>query len=79
MPKTELRRPTRRDLLVVIGRLQGLIGHASSLYGNDRKPNGFEHGTRALKEAERAVYRSEGSGSGTRASIRHAYPVDTPK
>ena len=32
------RRPTRRDLLIVIGRLQGLIGHAAACC-NDRNDN----------------------------------------
>ncbi len=32
------RKPSRRDLLIVIGRLQDLIGRANSL-NNDRNPN----------------------------------------
>ena len=36
------RKPTRRDLLIVIGRLQDLIGKATAAHGNDRDPNGFE-------------------------------------
>jgi hypothetical protein len=34
------RRPTRRDLLIVIGRLQGAIGRAQA-ENNDRNPNRF--------------------------------------
>lgn len=30
------RKPTRRDLLVVIGRLQGIVGKAAGLVLNDR-------------------------------------------
>jgi hypothetical protein len=45
------RRPTRRDLLVVIGQLQRLIGEASMHHGNDRDANGFEKGVRVLREA----------------------------
>jgi hypothetical protein len=33
------RKPTRRDLLVIIGRLQQLIGRADGAAGNDRNPN----------------------------------------
>lgn len=47
------RRPTRRDLLVVIGRLQDLIGETDHRHGNDRDPNGFERGQRALKLAHK--------------------------
>jgi hypothetical protein len=36
-PEEEVRRrPTRRDLLLVIGELQGLIGALAATYGNDR-------------------------------------------
>jgi hypothetical protein len=45
------RRPTRRDLLVVIGRLQDLISKASGSHGNDRDPNGFEVGMKTLDKA----------------------------
>ena len=45
------RKPTRRDLLVVIGRLQDLIGRSLSTHGNDRNPDGFEQGMRALNDA----------------------------
>ena len=48
------RKPTRRDLLVVVGRLQVLVGEVSASHGNDRDPNGFEKGMRALKEAVEA-------------------------
>ena len=43
------RRLTRRELLVVIARLQSLCGEAMMGYGNDRDPNGFEKGQTALK------------------------------
>lgn len=45
------RKPTRRDLLVVIGRLQDLIGQAMAAHGNDRNPDGFEQGQDALDAA----------------------------
>lgn len=32
-------KPTRRDLLLVIGQLQDLIGEANGIAGNDRNPN----------------------------------------
>jgi hypothetical protein len=39
--------------LVVIGRLQDLIGRASAEHGNDRNPDGFEQGMGHLQEAFR--------------------------
>lgn len=48
MPK---RRPTRRDLLVVIARLQGYVGSAKAYHGNDRNPDGFELGQNELDKA----------------------------
>jgi hypothetical protein len=48
---TAWRRPTRRDLLVVVGRLQDLVGRAMCAHGNDRNPDGFEQGMRALQAA----------------------------
>lgn len=33
------RKPTRRDLLLVIGELQDVIGDIGSSYGNDRGPD----------------------------------------
>lgn len=50
MPSAARRKPTRRDLLVVIGRLQDLIGTAIAHHGNDRDPNGFELGMGALEQ-----------------------------
>ena len=52
------RKPTRRDLLVVIGRLQDLIGQASAFHGNDRNQDGFELGMQALDEATRLCHRA---------------------
>lgn len=45
------RKPTRKDLLIVIGRLQDLVGLASAEYSNDRDPNGFEKGQATLRDA----------------------------
>lgn len=45
------KKPTRRQLLMGITRLQNLIGKAMSAHGNDRDPNGFEKGSRLLDEA----------------------------
>ena len=45
------RKPTRRDLLVVISRLQGFIGRAIGFHGNDRDRNGFERGQSELEAA----------------------------
>jgi hypothetical protein len=36
---TKQSKPTRRDLLLVIGELQDLIGHIGACYGNDRGPD----------------------------------------
>lgn len=47
----ETRRPTRRDLLVVIGVLQDAIGLARSRYGDDRNRDGFEKGHLVLQKA----------------------------
>jgi hypothetical protein len=45
------RRPTRRDLLVVVGRLQDLVGRVRAAHSDDRDPEAFEKGARALDEA----------------------------
>ena len=44
-------RGNTRKLLIVIGKLQSLIGSAESNHNNDRDPRGFENGQRALREA----------------------------
>ena len=44
------RRPTRRDLLVVVGRLQDLVGEARAAF-HDRNPNRQE-------ETDSALYRA---------------------
>jgi hypothetical protein len=44
-------KPTRRDLLIVVTRLQSLISGAATAHGNDRDPSGFEKGQAALAEA----------------------------
>ena len=46
-----LRRPTRRDLLLVIGRLQDKIGRARGA-NNDRNPNRFAEIDGVLQEAQ---------------------------
>jgi hypothetical protein len=46
------RKPTRRDLLIVIGRLQGLIGLTKASYWDDRQTNRAETVITPLKEAE---------------------------
>lgn len=46
------RKPTRRDLLVIIGRLQGMIGAAKGIHQDDRHPDGFALGQRTLDRAE---------------------------
>ena len=43
-------KPTRRDLLLVIGRLQDLLGNALAA-NNDRNPSRLENTTDALNEA----------------------------
>lgn len=43
-------KPSRRDLLLVIGHLQHLIGHAMSRF-NDRNPNRQEDVEKALNKA----------------------------
>ena len=45
------RKPTRRDLLVVIQRLQIAIGDARAAYENDRNPDGFVQGRAILMDA----------------------------
>lgn len=57
------RRPTRRDLLVVIGVLQDTIGRAHGYHGNDRDPNGFERGQRLLNKAHDLCIRALGQDS----------------
>jgi hypothetical protein len=51
LTQTMKRKPTRRDLLVIIGRLQGLVGESIAKHGNDRNPDGFEQGMIALNKA----------------------------
>lgn len=45
------KKPSRHDLLVVITQLQGMIGRASQLHGDDRNRNGFEKGQSVLEDA----------------------------
>lgn len=45
------RKPTRRDLLIVIGRLQDLAGKALQAAWNDRDPNHILNVTTPLKNA----------------------------
>lgn len=45
------RKPTRKDLLVVIARLQDAIGEARMYYEDDRNPNGLEQGRAVLTRA----------------------------
>lgn len=45
------KKPTRKDLLVIIGELQTLIGSAHGLHANDRNPMGFEDGQKKLEQA----------------------------
>jgi hypothetical protein len=45
------KKPSRRDLLKVITTLQHLIGTAMQNHGNDRNPNGYEAGQKALEQA----------------------------
>lgn len=55
-----MKKPNRRDLLIVITRLQGLIGQAMSLHGNDRDPHGFEKGQKLLNEAHTLCIEARG-------------------
>lgn len=45
------RKPTRRDLLLVIGELQNLVGKMSSAYGNDRAECRASQVNRAAEKA----------------------------
>lgn len=45
------KKPSRGDLIKVVTELQRLIGKAQVCHGNDRNPNGFEQGQKALDEA----------------------------
>lgn len=45
------KKPTRRQLLMVLAELQGLIGNAKSFHANDRDPNGFENGQNCFSVA----------------------------
>lgn len=47
---SNLRKPTRRDLLVVIGRLQNLIGTAMA-QNDDRNPNRFSEVEATMRRA----------------------------
>lgn len=45
------KKPTRRDLLLVVTELQGLIGKAMTRHANDRDPDGYEKGQKLLEQA----------------------------
>lgn len=45
------KKPTRKDLLKVIDKLQELVGSAHHLHANDRNRMGFEDGQKKLEEA----------------------------
>lgn len=45
-------KPSRKDLLLVIGHLQGLVGDALAAYRNDRDPNRYGNVCSPLQEAE---------------------------
>jgi len=44
-------KPTRNDLLIVISRLQDMVGSARGLHYNDRSQTAFEEAQDTLKEA----------------------------
>lgn len=46
-------KPTRRDLLLVIGELQGIIGEISGAYLNDRGPDRAQLVMDAVSRGER--------------------------
>ena len=46
-----MRKKTRQELVVVIRRLQFLVGTAKGAYQNDRDPHRAEHVVRPLEEA----------------------------
>jgi hypothetical protein len=48
---TVTKKPSRKELLKVITELQKLVGTAMHTHGNDRDPNGFERGQKALERA----------------------------
>lgn len=48
---TVTKKPTRKDLLMVITELQKLVGQAMSAHGNDRDRHGFERGQKTLEKA----------------------------
>lgn len=45
------KKPTRKELLVIITELQGLIGEAWSFHNNDRDAHGFEKAAKLLETA----------------------------
>ncbi len=47
--ETVSKKPTRKDLLRIIGKLQNALGAAQNYHGNDRDPNGFERGQKLLE------------------------------
>lgn len=44
------KKPTRGQLLDVIGDLQDLFGRAEAAHADDRDPNGFSDGQQTLRE-----------------------------
>ncbi|WP_224005378.1 hypothetical protein [Paraburkholderia tropica] len=45
------KKPSRRELLIVITELQSLIGQAQGQHANDRDRNSFEAGQKLLEQA----------------------------
>ena len=78
------RKPTRRDLLVVIGALQDLIGQAIAAHGNDRNPDGFEQGMDFLASGScsvcgRFTSRSSRESNGTMGAVKIVEEILMPK
>ena len=49
-------KPTRRDLLIAIHKLQGIIDEAHTAHGNDRNPHGFQEGQEALERGQKLCH-----------------------
>jgi hypothetical protein len=73
------KKPNRKDLLIVLTELQGLIGMASGFYNNDRDPNGPEKGAAYLAVAHNLCIEARGYDKETLSLNIPVYAVGLPE
>ena len=70
-------KPTRRDLLIVVGRLQDLVGRAMAQL-NDRNPNRQEEVTATLNEAHTLAINARRFDPPTMGKSRNGWSAAPP-